>query len=193
MDFPEDKNVINIADQYMFGPSLLVNPVYEYKARSRAVYLPLPSGWYDLYSGKYFKGGSHINAEAPLQRMPLYVKAGSIIPVGPVLQFTDEKPLDPVTLYVYTGKDADFQLYEDEGTNYNYENGEYTMIPFHYDESSKKLTIGERKGSYKDMLASRKFQIVWVTTDKPVGMDLNVHPDQVIEYDGQPATIAMKK
>lgn len=192
MDFPEDRNVVNVADQYMFGPSLLINPVSEYKVRSREVYLPSGTGWYDLHTGKYFKGGEKINAEAPLDRIPVYVREGSIVPTGPELQYTNEKPADPLTLFVYTGKDADFRLYEDEGTNYNYEQGRYSVIPLHYDHTKRMLTIGERQGEFNNMLAKRKFEIVWVTADQPVGMSVTARPDQVIGYAGKEITITLK-
>lgn len=119
MDFAKDTAVNDIGDQYMFGPSLLVNPVYTYKDRKRNLYLPAGQGWYNLYSGKYIKGGTHVTEDAPYERTPVYVKEGSIIPFGPDLQYTAEKPADTITLYVYTGKAASFTLYEDENINYN--------------------------------------------------------------------------
>ncbi|MBT1700689.1 DUF5110 domain-containing protein [Fulvivirgaceae bacterium PWU4] len=185
MDFPADTHVRNIADQYMFGPALLVNPVYEYKARSRKVYLPESCGWYDLYTGKYFEGGQTVEAEAPLDKMPVFVREGSIIPAGPEIQFTSQKPADPLTLYVYTGKDASFTLYEDEGVNYNYEQGQYATISLSYDEASQTLTIGPRQGAYAGMLKERKFEIVWVNNDQPVGMGFTARPAQVIAYAGK--------
>ena len=123
MDFAKDTAVLNIGDQYMFGSSLLINPVCEYKQHNRQLYLPKCAGWYDLYSGKWYAGGQKIVADAPYERMPVFVKAGSIIPFGPELQYTSEKPADTITLNIYTGADASFNLYEDEGTNYNYEKG----------------------------------------------------------------------
>ena len=129
MDFPNDKNVTGINDAYMFGPSLLVNPVFEYRQRSRTVYLPGGTGWYNLYTGKYVEVGDTIIAQAEYERMPVFVKAGSILPTGPELQYTDEKPADEITLHVYTGADGSFSLYEDEGTNYNYEKGAFSIIP----------------------------------------------------------------
>jgi alpha-D-xyloside xylohydrolase len=129
MDFGADPAVKNIRDAYMFGPSLLINPVYTYQATSRDVYLPAGQGWYDLYSGKYFDGGKTIIADAPYERMPVFVKAGSIIPTGADIQYTSEKPADVITLFVYTGRDASFSLYEDEGTNYNYEQGKVFHHP----------------------------------------------------------------
>jgi alpha-D-xyloside xylohydrolase len=138
MDFPTDKGVYNIGDQYLFGPALMVCPVHVYKAREREVYFPAGSGWYDFYSGKYSEGGLTMAVPAPYERMPLFVKAGSIVPVGPEIEYTAQKPADPVTLYVYTGADASFTLYEDEGTNYNYEKG-YAISPI---QNKGELTIG---------------------------------------------------
>jgi alpha-D-xyloside xylohydrolase len=196
MDFNNDKQVHTISDQYMFGPSLLVNPVYEYKARTRSVYLPSGCGWYDFYTGNYYEGGQTVQAEAPLQRIPLFVKEGSIIPTGPEMEYTSEKAEDPITLYVFTGKDAHFKLYEDESINYNYENGEYATIAFDYDEASGRLTIGDRQGSFKHMLEERKFQIIRFRVkdnDHLAGVSLTTPPDQVIHYTGKKVTIDLKK
>jgi alpha-D-xyloside xylohydrolase len=192
MDFPHDQKVKDIGDQYMFGPSLLINPVYEYKARSRSVYLPDGQAWYDLYSGSYGKGGQQINASAPLGRMPVYVKAGSIIPTGPALQYTGEKRAEVLKLFVYTGNDGTFELYEDEGVNYNYEKDKFSVIPMKYNEKTKTLTISERKGTFAGMLEKRKIEIIWVNVNKPVGMDFNVAPDQTVDYDGRAVSVTMK-
>ena len=159
MDFGKDTAVRNVADEYMLGPSLLVSPVYTYKAQQREVYLPAGQGWYDLYTGKYTDGGQKIMAEAPYQRMPVYVKEGSILPQGPDLQYTGERPADTITLNVYTGRDADFTLYEDEGTNYDYERGGFSTIAFHYNEAARTLTIGRRNGSFPGALLKRTFRI----------------------------------
>lgn len=191
MDFPQDEAVKNIADQYMFGPSLLVNPVYQYKARSRDLYLPKGAGWYDFYTGKYYEGGQKLTAEAPVGRMPLYVKAGAILPVGPELQYTGEKPGAPITLYVYTGADGAFTLYEDEGVNYRYEQQQYSNIPFRYNESTHTLTIGARTGSFDGMVENRVFQIVWVKLDQPVGTATDVRSAQEIKYNGQAIEVKM--
>jgi alpha-D-xyloside xylohydrolase len=193
MDFANDKNVEGIGDQYMFGPSLLVAPVYKYKATTREVYLPASCGWYDFYSGKFINGGSKIEADAPYERMPLFVKEGSIIPVGPEIQYTDEKPADPVTLYVYTGRDCAFTLYEDEGTNYNYEKGACSTIKFSYNNSVRELTIGDRYGEFNGMLKSRTFNIVWVTSEKPVAFDPEIVPDKSVTYEGKKLTISYTK
>lgn len=193
MDFATDKAVENIADQYMFGPSFLVNPVYEYKARDRWVYLPANTGWYNFYTGAYQAGRQRIDAEATYERMPLFVKEGSIIPVGPALQYASEKPADPITLYVYTGKDAAFTLYEDEGTNYNYEKGLYANIPITYNEATKTLTIGQRKGSYPGMLNQRTFNIIWISRTNALSPDRKDNkPAATIQYHGEQASVTMK-
>ncbi len=185
MDFNGDNEVNNIGDQYMFGPSLMVSPVYEYKARSREVYFPKANGWYDFYSGKYFEGGQKLAVDAPYERIPLFVKEGSIVPFGPEIQYTGQKQADVITLYIYTGKDAEFTLYEDEGVNYNYEKGDYSKIPIKYDEQSGKLTIGDHIGFFDGMLNTRTFNIVWVSKQNPVAYDLNRKSDSTITYEGK--------
>lgn len=189
MDFQNDTAVRHIGDQYMFGPSLLINPVYTYKATSRPVYLPANTGWYDLYSGQYQKGGQYITAAAPYERMPVYVKEGAIIPFGPELQYTGEQAANPITLYVYTGKDGQFILYEDEDTNYNYEKGQYATIPISYNEATKALAIGQRKGSFRGMMNKRNFRIIWISADKPKALDFNQKADKEVTYSGKALTI----
>ena len=189
MDFGGDKAVKSIGDQYMFGPSLLVAPVYKYKARSRDVYFPSSCGWYDFYSGIYILGGHQLQVDAPFEQIPIFVREGSIIPLGPQVQFTDEKPADPVTLYVYTGRNCAFTLYEDEGTNYNYEKGECSTIKFSYDETTGELIIGDRKGEFKGMLKERVFKIVWITRDNPIGFDPEIIPHDSVAYNGEKVVI----
>jgi alpha-D-xyloside xylohydrolase len=189
MDFGSDKTVKNIGDQYMFGPSLMVAPVYKYKARSREVYFPSSCGWYDFYTGIYILGGYKLQVDAPFEQIPLFVREGSIIPFGPEIQFTDEKPADPVTLYVYTGRNCAFTLYEDEGTNYYYEKGECSTIKFSYDEPSGELTFGERKGEFKGMLKERVFNIVWITRDNHIAFDPEIVPHDSVTYNGEKIVI----
>jgi alpha-D-xyloside xylohydrolase len=191
MDFNKDSRVLAIADQYMCGPALLINPVSDYESRNRKVYLPASTGWYDFYTGQYYEGGQTITAEAPLEKIPVFVKAGSIIPAGPEMQYSTEKPADNITLYVYTGQDGSFQLYEDENVNYNYEKGRYTIIPMNFDQASGTLTIGDRQGSFEGMLAKRNFNIVWVKTDKPVGLSLKAQSQQAISYEGKKVEVRM--
>ena len=192
MDFGNDQSVENTGDQYMFGPSLLVAPVYTYKARTREVTFPSACGWYDFYTGKYIKGGQRIDVAAPFEHIPLFVKEGSIIPIGPAIQYTDEKPADPVTLYVYTGRDCAFTLYEDEGINYNYEKGACSTIRFSYDNMAGNLIIGERKGEFSGMLKSRTFRIVWVTEEHPVPFNPEASQAENVKYDGSPVIVQKK-
>lgn len=191
MDFTADKRVYDIGDQYMFGPSIMVAPVYEYGARTRDMYFPEGKGWYDFYTGKFVKGGQQLNVEAPYEHMPLYVKAGSIVPFGPDVQYAMEKQPDVITLYVYGGADADFTLYEDEGDNYGYEQGRYATIQMHYSEADGKLTIGQREGSFPGMLQKRTFKVVKVSKENPLPFDLN-SASKVIEYDGNVVEVALK-
>jgi alpha-D-xyloside xylohydrolase len=192
MDFPNDTLTSNLNDQYMFGSSLLVNPVYQYKQRTRQVYLPKGVGWYDIYKGQYFDGGKEINANAPYERMPVFVKEGSIIPFGPELQYTSEKPADTISLFVYTGRNSSFDLYEDEGTNYNYEKGSFSTMKMVYDEQTKSLTLQNRRGQFPGMLQRRVFNIVWVTKNKMKALDFNQPWDEQIVYEGKQKTIKMK-
>ena len=184
MDFMADANVTDISDAYMFGPSFMVAPVYEYGARSREVYFPACEGWYDFYNNKFCEGGVAKTVAAPYDRMPLYVRAGSIVPFGPQIQWSDEKPADVIDLYVYQGADASFTLYEDENVNYNYEKGLCAMIGMTYDEASKTLTIGERKGEFPGMLKERVFNVI------PVSKNGKGKP-QAVKYDGTAAVVAL--
>ncbi len=190
MDFGNDDAVKNINDEYMFGPSFLINPVYSYKATERKVYLPNGQGWYDLYSGKYFEGGQTINADAPYEKMPVFVKEGSIVPFGVDLQYTNEKPQNKITLFVYAGKDAQFDLYEDEGTNYNYEQGKYSIIPISYNEQTKTITIGKREGAFNNMLAKRSFNIVWITKEKGAALNFDAR-GKIVSYKGDAVNVKM--
>jgi alpha-D-xyloside xylohydrolase len=187
MDFSDDANVKNISDEYMFGPSILVAPVSDYKARSREVYLPKGT-WYDFYTARSYEGGKKVKADAPLDKMPLFVKAGAIIPAGPDIQYTEEKKADPLTLYIFPGANGSFTIYEDENTNYHYEQGEFTNIDVRYDHASKSVTIGKRQGRFNGMLTKRKFEIIWVN-DHHGGVGLDSHPHRVIEYSGEEVTV----
>src|SRR6185312_10844645 len=193
MDFPDDAKVRDIDDEYMFGPAFLVAPVTEYEARSREVYLPAGSSWYDFYSGKHYDGGITIQAIAPLARMPLFVRAGAIVPVGPAIQYSDEKPDAPITLYVYTGANGNFSLYHDQGTTYDYEHGAYARVPLSYDEASGTLTIGKREGSYPGMPAQRRFDIRWISGPTPTATDLDAAPAQSVDYSGAIITVHKDK
>ncbi len=167
-------------DQWLLGPALMPCPVYEYKARSREVYFPAGL-WYDFYTGEQIPGqagndgvdaascptqsGIWRTVEAPYERMPLYVRAGSIVPVGPAMEWSDEKPADNLLLLVYAGADAHFTLYEDDGLTYGYERGEYSTIDLDWDNAARTLSIGERKGTYPGMLQKRAGP--YSMTDRP--------------------------
>jgi alpha-D-xyloside xylohydrolase len=184
MDFGKDITVQDIGDQYMFGPSLMVCPVYEYGARSRNVYFPGACGWYDFHTGKYISGGRRENVEAPYEHLPLYFREGSIIPCGPEVQYTDEKQPEYITLYVYTGQNGRFALYEDEGVNYQYEKGRYAIIPMVYNETLRTLVICDRQGEYPGMLRNRTFNVVIVDKNNPKPFGKHVKGVE-IAYDGR--------
>jgi len=190
-DFAKDTEVTNTGDQYMFGPSLLVNPVYTYKAVQRKLYLPGGQGWYDLYTGKYYAGGQYITADAPYGQVPVFVKEGAVIPAGPALQYTDEKPADPVTLFVYGGKDGAFTFYEDEGVNYNYEKGDCSRITFRYSQANKTFTIEDRKGSFPGMLKQRTFYIRLIDPSKPAAFDFEERMGVPVKYKGKKMVIKL--
>ena len=190
MDFPNDTTAGEIVDEYMFGPAFLVAPVTTYQTRSRSVYLPPTSGdWYDFWMGVNTSGGQTINAPAPYDSMPLFIRAGSIIPFGPELQYTGEKPADPITLYVYAGADGAFTLYEDDGLTYGYEKGAFAHIPIGWNDAAKTLTIGKRVGKFPGMLAKRTFNVVLVAKDKPVGFSFTPKADRSVKYSGNPVQI----
>ncbi|MCR4764867.1 MAG: DUF5110 domain-containing protein [Bacteroidaceae bacterium] len=190
MDFTADKQVYNIGDQYMFGPAFMVAPVYKYGDRTKDMYFPAGDGWFDFYTGKFIQGGQQLTVEAPYEHIPLYVKAGSIVPFGPDIQYAMEKQPDVITLYVYGGADGDFTLYEDEGANYAYEQGKCATISFHYNDADGKLSIADREGDFPGMLQQRIFKVVKVTKEKPVGFDLHAAA-KTVEYDGKAKEVTL--
>jgi len=190
MDFENDETVRNIGDQFMFGSALMVSPVYKFGARTREVYFPKAVGWYDFYTGQFRSGGEKAIVEAPYERIPLYVRAGSIIPVGPEIQYVDEKQADNIRLYIYRGDSAVFTLYEDENVNYNYEKGKYSTISFMYNDSTNTLTIGARKGSFAGMLKARIFTIITVDSKNPRPFDADASGKEV-KYDGSQVMVTL--
>lgn len=191
MDFAHDSKVWDINDQYMFGPSLLINPVYEPGITKRSVYLPAGQAWFDMYTGSYFEGGQSIVAQAAYDRIPVFVKAGSIIPTGVAMQYTNQKPDSVITLYVYGGKDASFTLYADESTNYNYEQGKFTQIPITYTQATGTLIIGKRIGEYTGMLQSHTFKIVYIDTSKAIAFGNSAAAIKIIEYKGNEVKLSL--
>jgi len=190
MDFREDAVAVGQAYEYMFGKSILVAPITEAGVNEWNVYLPKSASWFNFWTGKQFKGGQKITTSAPLNIIPLFVKAGSIIPMGPFIQYSTEKS-DPVEIRVYPGADGEFTLYEDENDNYNYEKGSYSIITFSWNDSKKVLTISDRKGSFPGMLKKRHFNIVRVAKNKGVGMDAIESIDKEVTYKGKKVKVKL--
>ena len=193
-DFRTDPSINDIRDQYMFGPAFLVNPVTEpthwfyYGAaveQKRAVYLPKGTDWFDFWTGNFFRGGQTIHVPAPIEILPLYVRAGSIVPMGPFLQYATEKPADPIELRIYPGADGEFTLYEDENDNYNYEKGSFATINIRWDEKRNTLTIGGRHGKFPGMLSHRTFRVTWVGRFHGIGGDPENRVDATVSYTGK--------
>ena len=191
MDYPGDPEVRDLSDQWMQGPAFMACPVYEYGARSRSVYFPM-GGWYDFYSGSYMAGGKRFTVNAPYERMPLYVRAGSIVPVGPEMEWSDEKPADKMTLLVYAGADAQFTLYEDDGLSYGYEKGQYSTIDIRWNDEGRVLTLGKREGAYPGMLQSRTFCVKVIDPEHPLPYDPdNDESALCVSYDGHYLSIGL--
>ncbi len=192
MDFRTDATARETADEFMFGPALLVAPVTTYMARTRSVYLPATAGgWFDLWTGAQSMGGNTVTANAAFDAIPVYVRAGSIVPLGPELQYAAEKPEDPITLYVYAGADGAFTFYEDQGTTYDYETGAFATIPITWVDATKTLTIGARTGSFSGMLMQRTFQVVLVNPTKAVGFSFTPTADKSVMYTGAAVSVTL--
>jgi alpha-D-xyloside xylohydrolase len=201
-DFRSDPRTYDIADQFMFGPALLVCPVatpmyvsagstaLHDVPKTRSVYLPAGCEWYDFWTGARLQGGQRLEVEAPLDRLPLFVRAGSILPLGPVVQHTGE-PVDAIELRIYRGRDGRFEFYDDEGDNYNYERGACEVIPVSWDDKQSLLTIGDRAGSYPTMPATRRFVLRAgeLGYDRPDGHSPVV--GRTVEYDGRRVTVRL--
>lgn len=211
MDFPRDRKAILLDDEYMFGPAFLVCPVTRplYTAKDEQnrgvslvadgkigeaslpyeVYLPEGTGWVDFWTNEPVKGGQDVSRECPINLMPLYVKAGSILPLGPEVQYSGEKPWDKLDLCIYPGADGEFTLYEDEFDNYNYEQGKFSTIRFHWDDRTRTLTIGGRDGEFDGMLRERDFRLTLMTPGKPSAEKPAARSDREVHYDGRELTV----
>jgi alpha-D-xyloside xylohydrolase len=200
-DFRSDPITYNISDQFMFGPAMLVNPVtrpmlYEVGSqplngipKTRPVYLPAGVGWYDFWTGKPYSGGQTVPADAPIDRLPLFVRAGSILPMGPVRQHVNDLPEASIELHIYPGKDGSFELYEDEGDQYNYEKGAFSTIHIYWNDVKRQVTLEARKGQYTGMAEQRTFEVFLHDERKDDhGTSLAV-PNQTIRYNSQPFVI----
>jgi len=188
MDFRTDARAQDTGDQFMFGPAFLVSPVTYPEATTRQLYLP-GAKWYDFWTGSVVDGGRTINAIAPLDRLPLYVRAGSILPLGPDEEWSTEKAADPIELRIYRGENGDFTLYEDENDNYDYEKGVYATIPLHWDDAGHTLTIGDRKGQFPGMLEGRSFRVVFVGANHGVGVNPTDEADRIVQYSGRQISV----
>jgi len=186
----------------MFGISLFVSPVTERmytsnvkedfsSVKSKSLYLPAGTRWTDFWTGKSVSGGAKVSKEAPLDIMPLYVKAGSILPLGPAVQYAREKSWENLEIRIYPGANGEFVLYEDENDNYNYEKGAFSTIRFVWNDAKQTLTIGSRNGSFEGMLQNRTFNLVKVSDQKGVGMEPTVSFDKVVTYTGQQLTVKL--
>lgn len=189
MDWRTDEKVWNIGDEFLFGPSILVSPVTQEGAKERYLYLPPAAKWYDFWTGKTTDGDQRFDASAPLDRIPLYVKAGAILPMGLVVEYAAEKPGAPIELRVYRGADGHFDLYEDAGDTYNYEKGQHALIPIDWNEASQTLTIGAKSGSYPGMVERRTFKVVFVGENHGAGAEETASADRSVEYSGSAVTV----
>ena len=188
MDWRTDVVAQNTGDEYLFGPSILVSPVYTQGATSRSVYLPAAT-WYDFWTGEKIAGGQRITADAPLAKLPLYVRAGSIVPMGPAMEWSTQKPADPIELRIYPGADGDFTLYEDENDNYDYTKGQHATIALHWNDAEHTLTIGARQGSYPGMAPQHTFRVVVVGKDHGTGIGETASANTTATYYGQAITV----
>ncbi len=211
MDFPSDRQAAQLNDEYLFGRSLLVKPVtdplYTWKDKDKNghliypdvrkasapvnVYLPKGEKWIDFWTNEVYEGGQTLQKECPIDIMPVYVRAGSIMPFGPEVQYSGEKPWDDLEIRVYPGADGTFTLYEDEGDNYNYEKGAYSLIRFSYDDQSHRLTISQREGSFKGMLAKRQFRLVLVEKGRCGSGDQPMNTTKTVEYTGDAVSVTL--
>jgi alpha-D-xyloside xylohydrolase len=189
--YPGDQSLRDVSDQFLFGDSLLINPVTEPNATTRKIILPAGSDWYDFWSGQKSRGGQTIVADAPLDKMPILVREGSIVPLGPKVQYAAENQ-DPTELRIYGGKDADFQLYEDSGDGYAYERGERATINLHWNDKSRELTIGERSGSFPGLRSKRTFNIVLTRSERGVGLEPAKEYDRSVAYEGHRIAVHLK-
>ena len=188
MDWPSDARACNTQDEFLFGRSILAAPVASLDS-VREVYLP-EGPWVDFWTGEATEGGCSFTKEYALDDMPVYVRGGSIVPIGPSVQFAGEKPWDSLQIRIYPGADADFELYEEAGDGYQYEQGEFTTIPLHWDDKSNTLTVGDRQGTFDGMLSERDFRMVLVRPGSACGLD-NESCDVTVHYSGSEISVSL--
>ncbi|HKI46754.1 MAG TPA: TIM-barrel domain-containing protein [Balneolales bacterium] len=209
MDFPNDEKVRDINNEYMFGPSFLVRPVTRplytqrigkdssttdfSRVKTVTTYLPKGTEWYNFWTGKKITGGEEVTAKAPINRIPLYVKAGAVLPMGPFEQYSTQKPDAPIEIRVYPGKDGHFPLYEDENNNYDYQHGSYSLIPITWNDATRSLTIDKRKGGFNGMVKNRVFKIVIVNEQNGSGIaETPASETKTVKYSGKAVSIHFK-
>lgn len=196
MDWRTDQKTWNIPDQFMFGPAFLVSPVVQADVQHRAVYLPQAASqaasWYDFWTGESLAGGKEIQADAPLDRIPLYIRAGSIVPMGPEIEYATQDPGAPIELRIYRGADGKFDLYEDSGDGYGYEKGQHAVIPIQWQDATRTLTFGARSGTFPGLIDKRTFRVVVVDKGHGVGGGVTAAADREVSYTGQQMTITLK-
>jgi alpha-D-xyloside xylohydrolase len=158
----------------------------------RSVYLPAAPAWYDFWTGKSLNGNQEIDADAPLERLPLFVRAGSIVPMGPQIEYAAQDPAGPIELRIYRGADGKFDLYEDGGDGYEYEKGEHAVIPIRWDDHTGVLTIGAREGSFPGIVEDRRFRVVLVADGRGVGADVTSSANAEISYEGKEVKATIK-
>jgi len=190
MDFNGDNDAVNQPYQYMFGKAFLVAPVTGPGVTQIDVYLPKQTGWFNFWTGNYAEGGQTIKADAPLDKIPLFVKSGSIIPMGQTVQYSGQSQNEELDIYIYEGNNGEFTLYEDEGNNYNYENGAFSTIKFFWNDAKKELTIGDGTGNYNGMISQRLFKIFLIKQNKTESKSNN-QPNLVIQYKGRKETVKL--
>jgi alpha-D-xyloside xylohydrolase len=191
MDFPNDPQALGVGDQYLFGPAIMVTPVTTAGAETRPVYLPAGGApWYNFWTAETSPAGQRVEVAAPVQTLPLFIRPGSIIPLGPFLQYSSEKPADPIELRIYPGANGSFTFYEDEGDNYNYEKGKHATITITWNDAKHTLEIGKRAGEFPGMLSKRTFNVVWASKDHGAGIASTEKPDAVVHYDGNAVKIS---
>lgn len=209
MDFAKDKNVLDINDQFLLGKSIMISPVVNamyVKAgaapgtakiedfstvKAKESYLPSGTSWFDFWTGEKLSGGRKVNKQTPLDMIPVYVKAGSVLPVGPAVQYAEEKKWDILEIRIYPGGNGQFELYEDENDNYNYEKGVYSNINFSWNDAKKILTISDRNGRFPGMPQKRMFNIVVVSKTKGIGENLVTKPDKAVNYSGKKVQVKL--
>ena len=191
VDFAKDPQVIGIGEQYLFGPAIMVTPVTTAGATNRQVYLPASGApWFNFWTGETSPAGQRVETAAPVETLPLFVKPGSIVPMGPFLQYSSEKPADPIELRIYRGANGKFTLYEDQGDTYDYEKGKYATIPISWDDAKRTLEIGTRTGDFPGMLKERTFNVVWVSENHGAGISTTEKPDAVVHYSGKAVKVS---